>query len=32
VSSLRDFWMAYYNLRTLTLYDFQNNKPLTIEP
>jgi outer membrane protein TolC len=31
VSSLRDFWTSYYNLRTLTLYDFQNNKPLTQE-
>jgi len=31
VSSLRDFWTSYYNLRTLTLYDFENNKPLTLE-
>jgi outer membrane protein TolC len=32
ISSLRDFWTAFYNLRTLTLYDFQKNIPLTIEP
>jgi len=32
LSSLRDFWEAYYNLRTLTLYDFEINKPLTSEP
>lgn len=24
-SSLKDFWMAYYELRALTLYDFENN-------
>jgi outer membrane protein TolC len=32
ISSLRDFWTAFYNLRTLTLYDFENNIPITIEP
>lgn len=32
ISSLRDFWTAFYNLRTLTLYDFQKNIPLTPEP
>ena len=32
LSSLRDFWEAYYNLRTLTLYDFEKDKPLTLEP
>ncbi|KAA5544952.1 TolC family protein [Adhaeribacter rhizoryzae] len=31
VSSLRDFWTAYYNLRTLTLYDFENNKPINLD-
>jgi len=25
INSLRDFWDAYYNLRRLTLYDFENN-------
>jgi outer membrane protein TolC len=32
LAALRDFWQAYYNLRTLTLYDFENDKPLTLEP
>jgi outer membrane protein len=32
LAALRDFWQAYYNLRTLTLYDFENDKPLTPEP
>ncbi len=31
VSSLREFWTAYYNLRYLTLYDFQN-KILLYDP
>ena len=26
--ALRDFWQAYYNLRVLTLYDFESNQPL----
>ncbi len=28
VNSLRDFWLAYYELRLLTLFDFQENRPL----
>lgn len=33
IQALRDFWVAYYNLRELTLYDFHNNKLLyTPEP
>jgi outer membrane protein len=28
ISSLRDFWNAYYQLREKTLYDFQNNQLL----
>ena len=32
LGSLRDFWEAYYSLRTLTLYDFEKHKPLTLEP
>ncbi|PSR56339.1 hypothetical protein AHMF7605_23995 [Adhaeribacter arboris] len=32
IASLRDFWTAFYNLRTLTLYDFEKNIPLTLEP
>ena len=27
-SALRSFWTAYYELRRLTLYDFENNQPL----
>lgn len=26
ISSLRNFWTSYYNLRLLTLYDFANNR------
>jgi outer membrane protein TolC len=26
--ALRDFWIAYYNLRFLTLYDFENQRSL----
>ena len=33
VQALRDFWLAYYNLRMLTLYDFSERKLLyTPEP
>lgn len=28
ISSLREFWTAYYNLRFLTLYDFETNRLL----
>jgi len=28
MSALRSFWLAYYELRQLTLYDFENDKPL----
>jgi len=28
VSSLRDFWAAYYQLRYLSLYDFEQNKKI----
>ncbi len=28
VNSLRDFWVAYFDLRRLTLYDFANNQLL----
>jgi len=24
ITSLRNFWLAYYNIRAVTLYDFQN--------
>ncbi len=29
VSSLRDFWAAYYQLRYLSLYDFEQNRKIT---
>lgn len=28
ISSLRSFWMSYFTLRRLTLYDFELNEPL----
>ena len=31
INSLASFWKAYYNIRILTLYDFENNKTLRTE-
>jgi outer membrane protein TolC len=31
VNSLKDFWLAYYELRQLTLYDFDTNEDLITE-
>ncbi len=28
VNALQNFWLAYYELRRLTLFDFENNQPL----
>jgi outer membrane protein TolC len=28
ISSLRDYWVAYYNLRILTLYDFELDRKI----
>jgi len=28
ISALRDYWLAYFNIRSLTLYDFINRRPL----
>ena len=28
VEALRNFWLAYYRLRRLTLYDFETARPL----
>jgi hypothetical protein len=28
MSTLRNFWLAHYEIRRLTLYDFMNNKEL----
>jgi outer membrane protein len=32
LQSLRDFWMALYEIRGLTLYDFANDKSLMLQP
>ncbi len=32
IASLRNFWLAYYDLRRLTLYDFEGNVPLVETP
>jgi len=32
VTALQGFWLAYYELRTLTLYDFAENKSLVKVP
>ena len=29
IDSLRDYWEAYYNLRILTLYDFENDQKIS---
>jgi outer membrane protein len=29
IDSLREYWVAYYNLRILTLYDFQFDQKIT---
>lgn len=31
ISSLRKFWEAYYEIRKLTHYDFQNNKEISLD-
>lgn len=28
ISSLRQYWRSYYQMRQITLYDFVNDKPL----
>lgn len=30
IQSLRDFWIAYYNLRRITLYNFEENVPIVV--
>lgn len=32
ISALRTFWLAYYDLRRLALYDFENDRPLLERP
>lgn len=29
--TLRDYWINYYELRKLTLYDFQKDVPITVD-
>ena len=29
IASLQNYWIAYYHLRRMTLYDFQRHKPIT---
>jgi len=29
LNRLRDYWMSYFRIRSLTLYDFETNIPLT---
>ena len=31
ISSLRNYWQSYFKLRKLTLYDFENNKPIEVD-
>ena len=31
ITALQDFWIGYYSLRTLTLYDFERGMPLLAE-
>jgi outer membrane protein len=30
-NTLKDYWVNYYEIRKLTLYDFQKNKPITVD-
>jgi outer membrane protein TolC len=30
ISSLRNYWLSYYKIRKLTLYDFEKNEKLTL--
>lgn len=29
IASLQNYWLSYFHLRRLTLYDYQHNKPIT---
>lgn len=31
INRLRNYWIAYYNLRSLTLFDFENKQPLAVD-
>ncbi len=30
-SSLRDYWVSYYRIRKTTLYDIENNRPISVQ-
>lgn len=30
ISALRNYWQSYFKLRKLTLYDFENNRPIVV--
>ena len=30
ITALRDYWLTYYTIRILTLYDFSKNQQLTV--
>jgi outer membrane protein TolC len=30
-NTLKDYWINYYELRKLTLYDFQRNRPIKVD-
>ncbi len=30
ISSLKNYWMSYYKIRKLTLFDFEKNEPLSV--
>ena len=31
IQALRNYWTGYYNLRRLTLYDFERNAPIVMD-
>lgn len=31
INSLRNYWIFYYNMRSLALYDFENDRPLSAD-
>jgi outer membrane protein TolC len=31
INTLNNFWQFYYNMRKLTLYDFEKGQPLTMD-
>ena len=31
INILRSYWLSYFELRKLTLFDFENNVPLSVD-